>query len=65
MPFDGFSPADTRVPLGPQVDANRPTYECPLCKVQAMQFDAKADGPRNTQLTDCFICRACGAAWQI
>jgi rubredoxin len=64
MLYNAHTRADRRVSLGLKVDPNRPIYECPLCKVQAMQFYA-IDGTGHTQRTDSFICRACGAAWQM
>jgi hypothetical protein len=49
--------------LQPSLD--RPTYECPSCHEQAMQFFRVL--PKTSQvkeMQDSFVCCACGETWK-
>jgi ribosomal protein L37AE/L43A len=45
------------------LSSDRPTYDCPNCKKQAMQFYAQIPGERER--SEAFRCCACGSTWEL
>jgi transposase-like protein len=46
-----------------ELRSDRPKYDCPNCKQQAMQFYAQIPGERERE--DAFRCCACGSTWEL
>jgi len=45
------------------LSSDRPTYGCPTCKQQTMQFYAQIPGEPERE--DAFRCCACGSTWEL
>lgn len=45
------------------LDSSKPTYACPKCGEQALQFYAVV--PWNQELEERFACCACGSNWHM